>query len=821
MWHSRKWFLSQGMSKKARIGAYISSFSILAALTGVIIWRLYTVQVVDNELYLSLARQQQLKDEPITATRGNIYDNTGNVLVTSSVVWDIAADPRSSIGLWTEQETPDSETGEIVITRILKPQVCAEVSAGLARILVANDGSDGMLVDVTSAKYIETYEMIYENLSMVDSYYKSLAKGVSLNVREAIVLYMQNFNEAYEDGVVLITTTQTIEREYPYGDFAASVLGFCDADGFGVYGLERQYEELLAGTDGRITSVQNVFGDEVAQGTINSYEPQEGQNISLYMDVYVQSVVEHYLEEAIAANDVENRGAAIVMDVNTGGIIAMASKPDFDPNDPYTPYDLNYLEQMILEEPEIYGQYVKDEEGNTVLDEYGVPVLDLEADYSGTYRDLQWKNKTITELYYPGSIFKMFTAAMALDSNLANINLSYTCTGSHVVAGTRYGCAGGAVHGTISMPEAVRSSCNIYFIQLAEAMGAETFYDYFNGFGFTSPTGVDLPYETNYIQYYDLDNLGPVELASSAFGQSMAITPLQLCTAMASIVNGGYLVTPQMVKEVTDINGNVVYETQSEVLRQVISESTSETIRYLLEYEVGYGTETRGGFRAYVAGYRIGGKSGTSEQLNMDLRISDGDYKKVSSYVAVIPANDPQYLIYMMLDDPNNPDTDYASALVAPAIGNIISEIAPYLGVETDGTDLSGTTVKVPNIVGSTWSTGQVSLNRIGLKHNLVESETLDETAAIITYQYPSAGTEVLSGTTVYTYIEGTSGQTAIMPDVTGKTVTFAKQLLQAAGFNVSVVGDENLLVSSQSIAPEQVTEKGTIVTIICEGESG
>ncbi len=821
MWHSRKWFLSQGMTKKAGIGAYISSFSVLAILTGVLIWRLYTVQVIDDELYLSLARQQQLKDEAIPATRGDIYDTTGNVLVTSSVVWDISADPRSSIGLWTEHESIDPETGETIKTRVLKPQVCAEVSAGLTRILVANDGSDGMLVDVTSAEYIETYDMIYENLSMVDSYYKSLAKGVSLKVRDKIAEYMLAFNEGYEDGVVLISTTEAIEREYPYGDFAAAVLGFCDADGIGVYGLERQYEELLAGTDGRVTSVQNVYGDEVAQGTINSYAPQEGQNITLYMDVYVQSVVEHYLEEAIAANDVENRGAAIVMDVNTGGIIAMASKPDFDPNDPYTAFDLGYLEQMIVEEPEIYGQYVKDENGNTVIDELGFPVLDLNADYSGTYRDLQWKNKTITELYYPGSIFKMFTAAMALDTNLANINLSYTCTGSHTVSGTRYSCAGGAVHGTINMSEAVRSSCNIYFIQLAEAMGPETFYDYFNSFGFTLPTGVDLPYETNYIQYYNLDNLGPVELASSAFGQSMAITPLQLSTAMAAAVNGGYLVTPQMVKQVTDINGNVVYDTESEIKRQVISESTSETIRYLLEYEVGYGTETRGGYRAYVAGYRIGGKSGTSEQLNMDLRVSDGDYKKVSSYVAIIPADDPQYLIYMMLDDPNNPDTDYASALVAPAVGNIISEIAPYLGIETDGTDLSQTVVKVPNIVGSTWSTGQVSLNRIGLKHNLIESETLDETAAIITYQYPAAGTEVLSGTTIYTYIEGTTGQTAIVPDVTGKTTTFAKQLLQAAGFNVAIVGDENLLITSQSITAEQVAEKGTIITIVCEGESG
>jgi stage V sporulation protein D (sporulation-specific penicillin-binding protein) len=495
----------------------------------------------------------------------------------------------------------------------------------------------------------------------------------------------------------------------------------------------------------------------------------------------------------------------------------MASKPDFDPGDPYTIYDEEYLSELVQAEPELYGIYKTDENGVAYTDSYGNKILDEDADYSGYYRDIQWKNKTITELYYPGSVFKVITAAMGVDSGNATYYTPFTCSGSYIVQDRTYHCAGRKAHGDQTLADGLRNSCNIYFIQLGQRIGASLFYNYFKAFGFTETTGVDLPYETSFMQYYTDQTMGEVQLASSAFGQAMAITPLQTCAAIAACVNGGYLVTPHVVERITDTNGNVVQEVGTTVRRQVISESASQTIREIMEYEVGGGTITSGGYKAYVAGYRIGGKSGTSEQLNMDKR-SDGDYKKVASFVAVLPADDPEILVYVMLDDPNNAETDYSSILAAPVVGNIISEIAPYLGIATDGVDRSDTTVKVPKLVGTEWSNAQVSLNIKGLEHYLVESES-DNTGAAVTYQYPTAGTTVPSGTTVYLYTEGTSGSVTTVPDVQGKSAEFARQMLSAAGLNCIIEGDSSSVVQSQDVEAGASVQKGTIVTVTCAAQ--
>ena len=461
-------------------------------------------------------------------------------------------------------------------------------------------------------------------------------------------------------------------------------------------------------------------------------------------------------------------------------------------------------------EPELYGVYKKDADGNYITDEQGNKILDEEADYSGYYRDILWKNKAITELYYPGSVFKVITSAMGIDSGVATMNTTFTCSGAYGVAKETYHCAGRKAHGLLNMAEALRKSCNIYYIQLGQRVGSQQFYNYFDAFGFTARTGVDLPSETNFMQYYRADQLGEVQLASSSFGQAMAITPLQMCTAIAATVNGGYLVTPHVVDKITDSNGNVIQEIGANVRRQVISQSASEVIREMMEYEVGNGTG--GGKNAYVSGYRIGGKSGTSEQLNMHRR-ADGDYKKVASFVAVLPANDPEILVYVMLDDPNNARTDYSSILAAPVAGNIISEVAPYLGIATDGEDRSGTIVTVPNLVGTEWSNAQVSLNIQGLKHQLQESQS-SQSAAPVTYQYPHAGAKVPYGTTIYLYTDTYEGSRTEVPDVTGKSPDFARQMLSAAGLNCVVEGSGT--VQAQSAEPGSSVQRGTIITLTC-----
>ena len=811
-----------------RLSARLRRFSFGAAVffvmaaAGIVTYSLYKIQIEQGATFRQYAAEQQLLDSTIQATRGEIYDASGITLASTSVVWTIWADPSYSTALFTSQTA--EETGEVLKT--VDETTLAEVSRQITLRLLSGDGESLDRVDTSSAEYQTQYQTVHDALAKNASSYQVLATKVNNAVKLSIEKYVSTYNKEHtkaktlEDGTTVrkgrisVSSSKSFQRDYPYGAFAASVLGFCNGDGEGFYGLEKSYDSTLAGVNGRTITRRNAYGNAIADANATTYAAKDGSNLVLSLDVNVQEVVERYLNEAVYANNVENRGAAIVMNVKTGAILAMASKPDFDPNDPLDfSANLTYLSEQVQAEPEIYTIYLKDPDDpkKFLLDENGKKIPDPDPDYTGTYRDIQWKNKAITELYYPGSVFKVITAAMGVDSGKATYYTTLNCSGAYGVAKETYHCAGKKSHGVQNLAEALRNSCNIYFIQLGQRLGSSVFYDYFDAFGFTERTGVDLPNETGMMKYYTKNQLGEVQLASSAFGQAMAVTPLQVCTAISAAVNGGYLVTPHVVDKITDQNGNVVEEVGANVRRQVISESASETIRQIMEFEVGDGTQGGGG-NAYVAGYRIGGKSGTSEQLNMDRR-ADGDYKKVASFAAVLPANDPEILVYVMLDDPNNARTDYSSILAAPVVGNIISEIAPYLGIATDGVDRSGTTVKVPNLTGKEWSNAQVQLNIKGLKHHLAESES-DQTAALVTYQYPRAGAEVPYGTTVYLYTDTYEGKHAEVPDVTGKSADFARQMLNAAGLNCTVEGSGT--VQSQSEAPGSSVQQGTIVHLIC-----
>ena len=814
-----------------RLSARLRRFSFGAAVffvmaaAGIVTYSLYKIQIEQGATFRQYAAEQQLLDSAIQATRGEIYDASGITLASTSVVWTIWADPSYSTALFTSQTA--EETGEVLKT--VDETTLAEVSRQITLRLLSGDGESLDSVDTSSAEYQTQYQTVHDALAKNGSSYQVLATKVNNAVKLSIEKYVSTYNKEHtkaktlEDGTTVrkgrisVSSSKSFQRDYPYGAFAASVLGFCNGDGEGFYGLEKSYDSTLAGVNGRTITRRNAYGNAIADANATTYAAKDGSNLVLSLDVNVQEVVERYLNEAVYANNVENRGAAIVMNVKTGAILAMASKPDFDPNDPLDfSANLTYLSEQVQAEPEIYTIYLKDPDDpkKFLLDENGKKVPDPDPDYTGTYRDIQWKNKAITELYYPGSVFKVITAAMGVDSGKATYYTTLNCSGAYGVAKETYHCAGKKSHGVQNLAEALRNSCNIYFIQLGQRLGSSVFYDYFDAFGFTERTGVDLPNETGMMKYYTKNQLGEVQLASSAFGQAMAVTPLQVCTAISAAVNGGYLVTPHVVDKITDQNGNVVEEVGANVRRQVISESASETIRQIMEYEVGDGSTNGGGSNAYVAGYRIGGKSGTSEQLNMERR-ADGDYKKVASFAAVLPANDPEILVYVMLDDPNNARTDYSSILAAPVVGNIISEIAPYLGIATDGIDRSQTTVKVPNLVSKEWSNAQVALNNKGLKHQLVESES-SQTAAVVTYQYPHAGAEVASGTTIYLYTDTYSGSHTEVPDVSGKSADFARQMLTAAGLNCQVAGESTGTVQSQSEAAGASVQKGTVVTITC-----
>ena len=751
---------------------------------GLLIYQLYALQLRDPERYRVGAAEQQLSDEVLPATRGSIYTSTGKVLARSTTVWNIIADP--------------SRCNEAFI---------AEAADKISELL---DGT------VTS-------ESILEKLSDRDSQYKVLARGVDLPTKDAILEYADTERaltpgapEEEWDTVLNIYTEQSSTRSYPYNTFLSSVLGFTDADGNGMYGLERSYNDVLAGTPGRSISMQNALGYEVDAADAEVHEPVNGYDLHLTIDENVQAIVEKYLAQAMDEYSVMNRGTVIVMDVNTGAILSMATVDQFDPNDPYTIQNEELAsilddEQLTAEEIDLLISRLG-EDAALPITEDGILSEDEYTTLQGYLREAQWKNKSVTELYYPGSVFKLITAAAALDSGLVDASQEYYCGGTLTVNPDTeweitYHCAEGAVHNWLDMSGALEKSCNLYFIQLAETMSTQFFTDYYSAFGLYERTGIDLPYESAGISKSkaDMDNV-ITDLYSTSFGQTQKLTPIQMATAVASVVNGGYLLTPYVVDSVTDQSGNVIEQAQTDIRRQVISEEVSRQICAMMENNVGNGQDGYSCRNVYVSGYAIGGKSGTGEQLDREKR-SDGDYHKQISFAAALPIDDPEYLVFAVLDDPRW-IKDFASMIVAPMIGNIISEIAPYLGIPTDADFVAPETVKVVNQIGKGWSTAQSELNKAGLKHVILGS------GDTITYQYPYAPMEVPYGSTVYLYTEAETGSMTTVPDAAGKTGTFAEQMLHSANLNVRISGDPDGRVVSQDVAAGSSVEYGTVVTL-------
>lgn len=785
---------------------------------GILIYQLYALQLRDAELYRTEAVTQQMQDTELPATRGSIYSANGKLLAKSNTVWNIIANPLQS-----------SKNG--ATTAQLQ-----EAASHIAELLGDGTTADSVFETLTATNADgELYE------------YRVIARGVEKPVADSIIEYSMNFRtdpaQGEEEGyrIAVLSTEQTSTRSYPYGAFLSSVLGFCNADGSGAYGLEKSYNDVLSGTPGRSIAETNVNGEVLANAEAEVYPAIDGGNLNLTIDENVQAIVEEYLTEAMDTFSVHGRGSAIVMNVNTGAILAMASVEQFDPNDPYKIYDekmqaildkeeldeedVDWLKSRlgedevadIIADAKISRETTTDEEGNTVSSEY--------TQLQGMMREAQWKNKNITELYMPGSVFKLITASAGLDSGIMTAEQTFYCNGEFTVnEGSQlwehtYHCANDAAHGLLDMAGALNHSCNIWFIQAAQTLQPTVFYDYIQAFGFTQPTGIDLPNETRWSSVYDAEEMAEVDtnLYTAAFGQNESITPMQMATAVAAIANGGYLVTPYVVDSVTDSSGNVVQKTETAIRRQVISEEVSQQLLAMMETSVDPNIPTENDYHsnknAYVAGYRIGGKSGTAERTDREERY-DGDYYKTMSFAAVLPVDDPEIEVFVVLDDPRWL-RDYASEVVAPVVGNIISEIAPYLGIEQDPSYNPTGTVTVQTCLDYTWTDAQVTLNRLGLKHKLIgESGT-------IVYQYPYGGSKVPAGSTVYLYTQTDQDAMTTVPDVVGKSGSFAQQMLQAANLNVQFEGDSGGKVTAQSVEPNASAAYGTIVTLTMEADSG
>ena len=785
---------------------------------GILIYQLYALQLRDAELYRTEAVTQQMQDTELPATRGSIYSANGKLLAKSNTVWNIIANPLQS-----------SKNG--ATTAQLQ-----EAASHIAELLGDGTTADSVFETLTATNADgELYE------------YRVIARGVEKPVADSIIEYSMNFRtdpaEGEEEGyrIAVLSTEQTSTRSYPYGAFLSSVLGFCNADGSGAYGLEKSYNDVLSGTPGRSIAETNVNGEVLANAEAEVYPAIDGGNLNLTIDENVQAIVEEYLTEAMDTFSVHGRGSAIVMNVNTGAILAMASVEQFDPNDPYKIYDekmqaildkeeldeedVDWLKSRlgedevadIIADAKISRETTTDEEGNTVSSEY--------TQLQGMMREAQWKNKNITELYMPGSVFKLITASAGLDSGIMTAEQTFYCNGEFTVnEGSQlwehtYHCANDAAHGLLDMAGALNHSCNLWFIQAAQTLQPTVFYDYIQAFGFTQPTGIDLPNETRWTSVYDAEEMAEVDtnLYTAAFGQNESITPMQMATAVAAIANGGYLVTPYVVDSVTDSSGNVVQKTETAIRRQVISEEVSQQLLAMMETSVDPNIPTENDYHsnknAYVAGYRIGGKSGTAERTDRDWRF-DGDYYKNMSFATVLPVDDPEIEIFVVLDDPRA-SRDFASEVVAPVVGNIISEVAPYLGIEQDPDYNPTGTVTVQTCLNYTWTDAQVTLNRLGLKHKLIgESGT-------IVYQYPYGGSKVPAGSTVYLYTQTDQDAMTTVPDVVGKSGSFAQQMLQAANLNVQFEGDSGGKVTAQSVEANTSTAYGAIVTLTMEADSG
>lgn len=795
---------------------------------GVLVYQLYVWQVRDAESYRAEAVTQQLKDTTLPAVRGSIYSANGKLLAKSSTVWNIVADPSSILESGATED--QIRTAAEHIAELLDDGTTADT---VYKALTASNKDTG-----------EPYQ------------YRVVKKGVEKPVADAILAYADSYR--LKDGAAVDTSLQTEEKEdkkdseaktskavrilyltseqaasrtYPYGEFLASVLGFCNEDGSGAYGLEKYYDETLAGTPGRSVAETDAYGDPLASGQADVHEAIDGSNLNLTIDENVQSIVEEYLTEAMSTFTVHGRGSAIVMNVKTGAILAMASLEQFDPNDPKTitdpkmneilakteidAEDIDWLESRLGEKAvkDIIADGIISHEKTT--NEKGEEVSSEATQLQGMMREAQWKNKNITELYMPGSVFKLITASAGLDSGVMSAEQTFYCGGSLTVnEGSElwehtYRCANGEVHYEQDMAGALNHSCNLWFIQAAETLKPQIFYDYIQAFGFTQPTGIDLPNETRWTSVYNAEQMAEVDtnLYTAAFGQNESITPMQMATAVAAIANGGYLVTPYVVDSISDKDGNIISQTETNIRRQVISEEVSRQLLAMMENNVRGAGDYHSCANAYVAGYRIGGKSGTAERTDRHLR-GDGDYYKMMSFAAVLPIDDPEIEVFVLLDDPRWVK-DYASQVVAPVVGNIISEIAPYLGIEQDADYNPTGTVTVQTCLDYTWTNAQVTLNRLGLKHKLI-----GPSSGNIVYQYPVGGSVVPAGSTIYLYTATDQNSMTTTPDVVGKTGTFAEQMLKAANLNVQFAGDSSGKVVAQDVEAGTSAAYGTIITL-------
>lgn len=740
-----------------------------------VIIEIYKVSIVQGDKWKSLANSQQLKSSVVSASRGTIYDSNGTVLAQSATVYTIYCDPTM---FKTQRENKDAtikELKELISSEKDKSKV-AEYEKKLSK---AKSGDEILqeLVEFLSAKLKISTDTVKSKLTDTSTQYSIIKKDVEKTVLDEID------NKMTELGVDGIRGEPTTKRVYPQNSLAANVLGHTDYDGNGIYGLEAYYDDYLSGIDGRVVTAKDKDGNEIPYRYKQSFDAQDGDNLNLNIDANIQYKLEKALDKAVEENKPTDRACGIIMNPKTGQVYAMATSYSYDPNEPADITDQETADKLAALDNKS-SEYKK---------------LQLQA------WSTQWKNKAISEIYFPGSVFKVITGSSALEEKAISLNDTFNCNTQIQVEDTTFHCWSDSDHGSQNLAMAMLNSCNPAFVQIGLKLGAEKFCQYFNAYGFNELTGIDLPGEVNSISM-PLSRMGLVQLASSSFGQTNKVTPIQMITAYTAAINGGYLVTPQIVNSITDSNGNVVKKNDTVIKRQVISEDTSAEMRTILEGVV----EGQTGSNCYIQGYKIGGKSGTSQKIDED---STGQ-TYVASYCAFAPADDPEVIMLVMVDHPTG-EKFYGSQVASPICVEVLSDVLPYLGFfpEYTAEELKTIEVSVPSVQYYTLSDAKKTLEGLGLTVKVKgEGDT-------VLKQYPS-GVKIENGGSVVLYTEKDSQvETVTVPSIQGLSRESAKQTLEEYGLNLSASGsgaDEEGAVAQgdQSYTPGTSVPMGTSVSV-------
>lgn len=770
--------ISNVPSKAMKFRSKIIMTGVFSLLFAAVAVNFFKLSVIDNEKYQAMANEMHFGSIKISAHRGSIYDAEGTPLAKSASVYKIYLDPKrfkeemlslqSRIDRQTEQKKNGTyspvfdEDGKQLD---LLPSSAAAFRQDAANLLASKLGIT--LEDVNSAME-------------ADNQYSILQDQVEKPVADEVLAFFNQY------GLTCLNVEEDTKRYYPQNELAASVIGFTSADGNGAYGLEAYYNDYLSGVDGKTISAKDSSGNELPYRYAKTYPAENGNDLYLTIDMDLQYYLEKHLEEMVTQYEVKNRACAILMNAKTGGIYGMATYPSFDLNNPY----------KIADEAEAarIAQLTGDE----------AKTAKAEA------REAQWKNKCITEIYEPGSVFKVITSSAAIEENLINLdNDCFYCSGGMTIPGAPrpINCHNTSGHGSQNFYQALTNSCNPAFMQIGERLGIDKFCYYFDAFGLGEVTGIDLPGECTGIHYL-ADDMSNVDLAVCSFGQGNTLTPMEMITSYCAVINGGYLLQPYVVDKVVDEDGNVVLNNERTVRRQVISEDTSAKMRNALERVV---TDSSGG-NVTIKGYSIGGKSGTSQRLSLTGE-DDEKQEYASSYVCFTPADDPELILLVMADMPNKEIGYYGSVVAVPTARNILVDVLQELGYYPEYTDeeVANLDVKIPLLEGSL-SNAIATVEGLGVSYEVIGDGT--EVVA----QSPITGSSISKDGCIYLYTETNNTEYTEVPDFKGMTASWANDAAAMYGLNFVATGAsterDDSVVSKQSIEPGAKVPKGTVVEL-------